>query len=314
MHNPADSLAVDSLHFPASIQSIQSKESIQSRESKGSEDSPLTTFSILPTDPTALSSADSAAPALNLLEPLSFESIELPAHDGLTGTPRPYTFRMDDGVTALLLLSAFFLAYVVTASRHYLAERIKAFFRAVPDEADRAEHTGDEIRGRFFIFLVLSLCTAILYYDYLVDAGFREISAVSPYIPLGCATAAVLLFLLLKLVLYRFVNGIFFSTNKREQWFDDFHLVMLFLAVAVLALTLLVVFFDLSFSAQRTAFLVILSLTAALLLYRCFRTFCGGILDTLHIFLYFCTLEMIPALVMWRLLFLGSTNLAVILQ
>lgn len=309
MLTPADSLATsaltaDSLQPRVSKESIQSNQSIQSKEA-------IESFQSFQ----SIQSTDSPAAApVDLLHTNVLESIEIPAHDGVPATPLPYTFRSDDIVTALLLLSSFFLAYVVTASRHYLLERVKNFFQAVPDVADRAEHTGDEMRGRFFILLTLSFCSAILYYDFLVDRGMRELSAVSPYIPLGCVTAALLLFLLLKLVLYRFVNSVFFSTNKREQWFDDFHLVTLFTAVTLLSLTLLVVFFDLSFNAQRTASLVIFSLTFLLLLYRCFRTFCGGILDTLHIFLYFCTLEMIPALVMWRLLFLGSTNLAVILQ
>lgn len=302
MFTPADSLAVDSL------QSNLSKELIQPKETRESEQSPLSTFPFLSAD-----TAASDASPLNLLHADVLESVEIPAYDGYTGSPRPYTFRSDDVVTTLLLLSLFFLSYVVTTSRHYLAERVKVFFRPVPEESDRAEHTGSEMRGRFFVLLTLSFCSAILYYDYLTDSGFSTLLPESPYIPLGCVTLAVLLFLLSKLALYRFVNGIFFSANKREQWVDDFHLVVLFLAVTVLCLTLLVVFFDLTFSVQRTAFLINLLITASLLLYRCFRTFCSQVFDALHIFLYFCTLEIIPALVVWRLLFLGSTCLVDIL-
>jgi len=229
--------------------------------------------------------------------------IELPPTDGFTGMPHPYTPRTDDGLTVLLLFCGFLIAHILTHFRHHLSESVKAFFRPVPADSNRAERTGTEVRGRFFVLLEVSFCFGLLFYDNTETLQYEQTFSAMPRLTIALAAGLVFVCTVLKLGLYRIVNAVFFTTDRAERWTDAYLLVYLFAGTLLLPVTLAAVYLDLPHEQQILAFIVIAAATELLLLYRLFRTFCRKFLDALHIFLYFCTLELIPALVLWRVLF-----------
>lgn len=267
----------------------------------------------LPSEQTASKASPFSSPndiPLPLLQP---SQVELPATEGFTGTPRPYTLRTDDGVTALLLLCGLLVARVVTTSRHHIGESLKAFFRAAPQVDNHAERTGSEMRGRLLLFLEVSFCCGLLYYDY-IHLAYQDLDLPAlPYVTIGLSAGIVLLYIALKFGLYALVNSVFFSHDRAEQWVDSYLLIYLFVGITVLPVTLLAVFFDYPIEQQVPVVIGLIAAAKLLLLYRMFRIFCGKILDSLHIILYFCTLEIVPALVLWRALFWLNTNMSAIL-
>jgi hypothetical protein len=85
---------------------------------------------------------------------------------------------------------------------------------------------------------------------------------------------------------------------------------VLALGFAILPLTLLVIYFDLDYSTLRILFVCILATVKTLLFYKCFQIFFDYKFGSVHLFLYFCALEILPLLVLWKSLLLASSYLS----
>lgn len=214
------------------------------------------------------------------------------------GEPMPYRLRTDDYVTSLLLLSFFFVVWVIARSRRYIAQRLKNFFRAGA-ESRLSPNVKAEMRGVPFLLLQTSFVLSILTFDYL-QGSVLFYAGFSPYLILLAATAVFFLYYIGKIGLYHFVNNVFFTKDIITQWADIYRLSILALGLFLLPVALLVVYFDLSLSATLLTVGILAVLVKILLFYKGFHVLSQCRVGFPHIFLYFCTLEGFP------LVFLGG--------
>lgn len=233
--------------------------------------------------------------------------------DGEAGTPLPYRFRNDDIVTSLLMVSFFLVVWVITNSRHYLHETLKNFFRTRERDNMFAERTEKELQGQVFMVFETCFVLGILFFDYTQHRLPEVFNNVSPYRILGVATGICTLYYLLKMGLYAFVNHVFFDRSRNRLWNEAYVLSILALGLALLPVTLLVVYFGLSFAHLSLLFFGVLLVVKALLFYKCFSIFFNQIGRGVHLILYFCTLEIVPLLVLWRALVYASRLLLLII-
>ncbi len=225
---------------------------------------------------------------------------------GMAGDPLPYRFRNDDLITGALLLSFFLIAWILMSSRRYITASVKNFF--YPRERDNmfAGESESGLRGTPLFIVLLSFLLGILFIDYARDFLPEVCAQVAPYRLLAVAVGIIAVCFAVKTALYNAVNSIFFERWKREQWRQDYRMSILTMTVLLLPLVLLVVFFDLDYALMRTAFLAVLLAVEMLLLYRCRRIFFDTPGGYVHLFLYFCTLEIAPFLVLWRTLLITN--------
>jgi hypothetical protein len=108
--------------------------------------------------------------------------------------------------------------------------------------------------------------------------------------------------IVLKLLLYAIINRIFFSKEQREEWTITYLVTLLYGAIFLLPLVAAIVFLDLPLGGQKWWLLSILCGTEILRFIKLKVTFFRGALGYVHIFLYFCTLNLATTLVGWRLL------------
>lgn len=221
---------------------------------------------------------------------------------GVAGDPVPYRFRSDDYVTLALLLGFFFVVWVVSRSRHFLREQVKAFFFTSRRENLFAPRGGTELNGRLFLVLQTSFILGILFFDYTQVCQTEVFNQVSPYRILIASTLVCGVFYALKTMLYAFVNAVFFDRDQRVQWNHAYLLCVFALGVSLFPLALLVVYFDLGYRSMTAAFLCLLAVDKLLLLYKCRVIFFKGTLGWLHLILYFCTLEIMPLAILLRAL------------
>ena len=222
--------------------------------------------------------------------------------EGVPGDPVPYRLRHDDIVTSTLLVSFVLMMWVIAASWKFLRDMVKDFFyhRIRPNLfADRVD---TELRGRFFLVAQTCFLQGILFVDYVQDVLPETFDQVSPYVLLTVGTSVVGGYYLSKLCLYNFVNSVFFDAPRRRLWNDTYFVSILSVGVVLLPLTLLVVFFDLSFSQALSAYVLLMAFVKILLLYKAYRIFFSSLSGSLHVILYFCALEIAPLLFAWGLL------------
>lgn len=219
---------------------------------------------------------------------------------GVAGDPAPFLFRNDHVVTLCLLVSFLLVVWVVTNSRHYLNAQIKDFFRERKRENMFAERTQTELRGQ--VFLVFQTCFALglLFFDFVQERQTDVFNQVSPYLILGTAVGLCSLYYVAKTCLYSFVNGVFFERAACRRFSEVYMSSVLALGLVLLPLALAVVYFDLDFERLVIAFIVLLSLDKVLLLYKTWHIFFNRPWGAVHLFLYFCTLEAAPMLVLFQ--------------
>ncbi len=235
-------------------------------------------------------------------------------HAGIAGDPVPYQFRGDSLVTTLLMLSFFMAAWVISRSRRYLHKQVKDFFRHRDRENLFAERTESEMQGQAFLIFQTCLVLGTLFFDYTQECQTEVFNQVSPYKILASSVGICCVFYLVKTMLYHVVNSVFFSRKQRELWSASYLLGILALGVALLPVSLLVVYFDLSLQHTVIVFMALLAIDKTLLFYKCSRIFFNYPFGLLHLFLYFCTLEIAPLFVLFRILVYANNLLLTLNQ
>lgn len=231
---------------------------------------------------------------------------------GIAGDPVPYQFRTDDIVTTILMVSFFLMVWVVSLSRHYLHEQIKNFFLYRQRENLFSERTQTELRGQVFLIFQTCFLLAILFFDYTQEFQTEVFNQLSPYKVLGVSMGICCLYFALKIGVYNFVNSIFFDHKKNEQWNESYLLCVLGMGIALLPLALLVVYFDFNFQNTAICFACIVIADKILLFYKCHHIFFNYTFAFVHLFLYFCTLEIVPIFILFRALMYANNFLLTI--
>ena len=118
--------------------------------------------------------------------------------------------------------------------------------------------------------------------------------------------AAALLFegnqAVLKMLLYRVVNGVFFGRKKSVRWLKSLVFAVSVEGILLYPLVLLQSYFDLSVQKAVIYVFFVIALVKMLLLYKSFVMFFKQKPFCLQIILYFCALEIMPLLSLWGVL------------
>lgn len=233
---------------------------------------------------------------------------------GVAGDPVPYQFRTDSIVTVILMVSFFLIVWVTTLSRHYLRKQAKEFFHYRQRNNLFSERTQTELRGQIFLIFQTCFLLSILFFDYTQEFQTEVFNQISPYKILGVSMGILCLYFALKIGMYTFVNNVFFEQKKNEQWTETYLLCILGMGLALLPLALLVVYFDFAFANTTICLACIITVYKILLFYKCSRIFFNYTLGFVHLFLYFCTLEIIPIFILFRALIYANNFLLIINQ
>ena len=159
-----------------------------------------------------------------------------------------------------------------------------------------------EVRGHIFLILQTCFTLAILFFDYTQLNLTEVFNQVSPYILLGMDTAICFAYFVIKIAAYKMVNWVFFDRVQNRKWLDSYLLMVTLLGLSLFALALLVVYFDLSFRPLGITVVLLVGTFKLLQLIKCRQIFFVYQFSGIHLMLYFCTLELIPVLLLWRAL------------
>lgn len=221
---------------------------------------------------------------------------------GMAAEPVTYRLSADDYVSSLLLVSFFIAALFIARNIRSLKEKVRNFLRPYASSYDPTQSTDTEIRGQAFLILQTCFTVAILFFDYTQWRLTEVFNQISPYILLGINTAIVLAYFVIKFLLYRFVNWVFFSRKQAHVWSEAYLLSVMLMDLALFVVAMLVVYFDLSLYATLSAVVLIVGAFKLMLLIKCKQIFFSYYLSIIHLILYFCTLELLPVLLLWKAL------------
>ena len=219
------------------------------------------------------------------------------AHEpfGVAGDPVPYNIS-NDNVISSLLLGCFVLTLLAFAiSRNFVIPQIKNFFY-IPRREDIKTPTSSEVIALLFFALQTCLLLAMAYFFYVKTYVAGTFVFEEEYLFIGLIFLTILAYTILKYPLYTFVNYTFFKEKNNGQWLHA----MLILSAIEGALLFPAILFQSYFEAPTKNVVIyailVLILVKILTFYKCFVIFFRKNGLFLQIFLYFCTLEIIPLL------------------
>ena len=219
---------------------------------------------------------------------------------GFKGMPIPYSPKLDDGITILLLCCFFISAYVLSRSRKFLVQLMKDFLLNRERTSIFAATTAADMR--YMLLLILQTCVlgAVCTFNYLIDVRPELGERIPPYILLGVYLAIALLYLFWKWVTYSFLGWIFFDGNRTSLWMESYSTLLYYLGFALFPFALFLVYFDLSLLATVIIGLFLMFFTKILMFYKWLKLFCNNLHGGFLLILYFCALEIMPCFVLYQ--------------
>lgn len=222
--------------------------------------------------------------------------------NGIAGDPIPYRLRTDFFVTSTLLLSFFVVMFIFARSMHVMGTQLKNFFYNRDRNQIFTLKSDSEMKNQSFIILLACFLLTILFFNFTEIKLTSVFNRVSPYKLLAMDMGILLTYYFSKYIYYDLFNRTFFSSQKRSQWFNAYNLIILGRASCYFPLVLLVVYFDLNIHTTTIVFALILILSEILVIFKAKQIFFIYKFGLFHLFLYFCTLEIVPLFVLWKAL------------
>lgn len=219
---------------------------------------------------------------------------------GAEGIPIPYSPRMDDGVTVLLLCCFFLSSYVLSRSRKFLLELAKDFLLHRERTSIFATSTATDMR--YLLLLILQTCVlvGVAIFCYFSDARPELLHQVPPFLLLSVYMGVCLLYFFLKWLIYSFLGWIFFDESTTSLWLESYSTLLYYLGFALFPFALFIVYFDLSLQLTIIIGLFLAFFVKILTLYKWLKLFCNKIYGVLLLILYFCALEIIPCFALYQ--------------
>lgn len=138
------------------------------------------------------------------------------ATGGAEGIPIPYSPRMDDGLTIVLLCCFFLSAYVLSRSRRFLLQLVKDFLLHRERTSIFATSTAGDMR--YLLLLILQTCVlvGVCIFNYCNDIQPELVHHVPPFMLLVIYIGVGMLYLFLKWIVYSVLGWIFLTKVSRR--------------------------------------------------------------------------------------------------
>ena len=213
---------------------------------------------------------------------------------GVAGDPVPYAISRDPVIT-LLLLGCFVLAMMAyVKSRRLIMRQLKEFFRPLRNEKTTAmTETSGEFRFQFFLVLQSCLLFALVYFFH-VQIHVTDTFIIDQYQVIGVFALTVFAYFMLKAVFYAIAGWVFFDRRRNEIWMKSYLFLLGMEGVCIFPVVMLQAYFEMSVQTTLIATAAVMALFKILALYKTYTIFFRQSGHSLQIFLYFCTLEMMP--------------------
>ena len=153
---------------------------------------------------------------------------------GAEGVPIPYSPRMDDGITIVLLCCFFLSAYVLSRSRRFLLQLVKDFLLHRERTSIFATSTAGDMRYLLLLILQTCILSGVCIFNYCNDIQPELVHHVPPFALLGLYIGISLLYLFLKWILYSVLGWIFFDESTTTLWLESYSTLLYYLGLSLI--------------------------------------------------------------------------------
>ena len=231
---------------------------------------------------------------------------------GMMAAPTPYRPGHDNLMSSVLMASVVFALLALAFSGKFVVRMSKNFFFTENTRTTTVPDTPTELRNQGLLVLFTCLMLAAFYYCHSMGITTPNFPMLSRHAMLALDLGVIAGYFLLKVVMYQFVNWVFFDRKKIEQWNKSLLFLTAMEGLALAPIVLLLIFGDLTMRNALIFVLIVVFLVKLLTFYKCYLIFFQRFGAFLQIFLYFCALELIPLAGLVGLLEYFNYNLKII--
>ena len=224
---------------------------------------------------------------------------QVPVKAGIEGEPLPYKLESDEAVVGAIGVCFILLLLALQKGSKSVIPFLK--------EALMLRSSSNTFDERISIS---SVTTAALCASTMLSSGICLYRYYSSSFPSGeeighsliiiAYSFAFAILIIGKSFLYQFVNWIFFSNEKKRRWEQGYWGLIAASGVVLFPTLLYAVFLDSEVQISDYLLLMILGIFKILLFYKLFGNFFTHFYGILHLIVYFCALEIIPDLFVWK--------------
>ena len=217
---------------------------------------------------------------------------------GMQGEPMPYKIESDEAVVGALTLCFVLILLALqrgsTSFIPYLKEALTVRKRANFFEENLSISSVSSAALCLSTILTSGIC---MYRHYAIPSLSQETNHL---LVLFIYTLAFGILIVGKSLLYNFVNWVFFPREKNELWKQNYWGLIAASGVVLFPSVLYSVFLDSEIQISDYLLLTILAIFKILLFYKLIGNFFAHLYGISHLILYFCALEIIPDLLLWK--------------
>lgn len=230
---------------------------------------------------------------------------------GIAGDPVPYSLRTDNLVTPVLLLGILLLAFCVRRSSKFFVFQIRNFFHVVRTDSIIERESASEKRYLYFAEIYTGIVLALVFFFYTKAYISDTYVTYSEYTLMGIYLGGILAMFLFEHLVQSAVNNVLFSPRECSLWTATQLMTTAWAGILLTPMILLMAYFGWNIQNVLIYTLVVIIFVKILLFYKCYQIFFRKKGVFLQIFLYFCTLEIIPPVLTWGILVLVANYLKV---
>ncbi len=218
----------------------------------------------------------------------------------IEGLPFSHSLKANDGIACVLLVCFLLTTYVLSNDKRNLTQQLRDFFYTRERSSIFNQQTASEMHHRLLLILQTCILTGLLFLNYNINRHAVDSTQSNVLIYLLCYTAILLIFLLLKWALYQFINWIFFDNTKNQMWIQSYFFILSILGIVYFPLALIAVYCNSSAPISEIGSLLAFVFMNFLLFYKSFSIFFNNMHGFFYLIVYFCTLEILPILILWK--------------
>lgn len=209
----------------------------------------------------------------------------------------------DDYVVMGIVVMFFVMAVLFHRYRIQLFYRLKDFFATKRTFVDMA--VGDLGSEAWYMFLLTSvgaISASILMVNWWISEDGVSDWAGMPYWLFGAGYVVYMVLVYVKAWIYMLVNWTFFDREQRKRWMTGYLLMTALVPLLFYPIALMDLFAHVSYEIVTIGVILVVVLYEILLFYKTLVNFKMKKYGYMLNFLYFCTVELMPALVVGHLI------------
>lgn len=224
------------------------------------------------------------------------------------GDPVPYTLSTDNTLSGVLLVCFILAMFSFSVSRSFIISQIQTFFGASRSMQVKAESISE---GRIMPLLLLqtSLLLGVIFFIIWGHISGAVCNNDAQLVKIAIFFAEFVGYFTIKRFFYSVVNWTFFENEQSRNWTKARLFLNTIEGILLFPLVLLLVYFNLSFHIAIIYSAFVVFFVKILQLYKSYIIFFSRRTISLQIILYFCTLEIIPLILLWGVLTLTGNYL-----